>query len=227
MEPSIARQQPNRANSATSSSLEAARHATERSAEIFRQTVGVFVSGKRLHRPRRPKRSKTWQAFQELGISGCLAWLLNDDTVLPAGLARAIGGLGRRSFPSFVETFSALLMRQGTAPNTGRALRAVFHREGWRTLQLLLLWAFGPGTPFFPKEPVTWKTIVNESLVLGHLGFELAWCQHGRHWYFSDRAGRKECVYHRRAGQADRYRRRATARLREVARRATVLKLRR
>lgn len=131
--------------------------------------------------------------------------------------------LGSGRFPHLSQLKSRL--------HKGKSVRLTRGGPAWK--ELLHLGARGTLAAFFqrnaaPGRPgdhgkVNWlalqtgevigSTIRSEGLecyfhamLFGLAGFHIAWCSHGRHWYFTDDPRRKECLDHRKAGQMKRFR---------------------
>lgn len=78
----------------------------------------------------------------------------------------------------------------------GKGRPGSHHFVSWPQEQLGLL----AGTA--PRHAVEFYM---ETLLFGLVGFHMAWCEHGKHWYFTDDRRRKDCLDHRKAGQQARW----------------------
>jgi hypothetical protein len=90
---------------------------------------------------------------------------------------------------------------------TGLALRQAWARGGWPALQYALLWRPWIHGPLDnERSEFVWRVAMTESLMFEHAGFDLAQCDHGRHWYVRKDVRQTDCLRHKRAGQQARWR---------------------
>ncbi len=140
--------------------------------------------------------------------------------------AFAPGELGQRAPVSWPSVQAGITMKgmmpqppqdAGPIPSTHRLIHFLPPLSTRLAGEPALGWVF---TPAHPTVTHYWET-----LLFGLAGLHLAWCAHGRHWYFADDPRRTECVDHRRAGQQARLREKQKTKARERAAAETRAKL--
>lgn len=106
--------------------------------------------------------------------------------------------------------------RRGTVANE-------FVAGGWPRLQIALLWWPGSLFPNDSHQRLRWRVALTEALGFAKAGFDIGWCQHGKHWYVRGDKRQKDCPPHSKAGEQARWRERRHHREREVARLRTLV----
>jgi hypothetical protein len=159
--------------------------------------------------PRRLRRSSVWQTVLNLGGVGALAHLLNEGTP-PTFLewsAELVKSIGLSSKP-----FEKLRTQpiSGLPEGFGKLLVYMFEdsASGWKNVEFFLirLLPFAHGKDDALRE--VWREALREALIFERCGFVIAWCEHRKHYYVSDNRLRKDCEWHRKAGQQARWRER-------------------
>jgi hypothetical protein len=97
------------------------------------------------------------------------------------------------------------------APAIGAILAQEFRDGGWTRIHLALVSPDPLGLELAehsnPEIRRMWRQALLESLVFARCGFSIAWCEHRGHYFVSDDSRRKDCSWHRLAGQQARWRR--------------------
>lgn len=171
----------------------------------------IFRTSRLRSIPRRLRTHPTWRTLVNLGTVGALEYLLNDGISAPVlefgkELARILGAK-----PASKEVIAARVNASRLTPAVGRLLAQLLEEGSWLGLQIFLLERHPLATATDSKLREMWKEALKESILFERCGFVVAWCAHKQHYYLSDDRRRKDCPWHRLAGQQARWRQRHPA----------------
>jgi len=179
--------------------------ANDMTSELLRQLIKGAI-----RRPRRPSRAAAWGYLTELGMTGGLAALLNEQ-VVPATELPLNDRQGLREILESGKRQAARRQLPHRSPwgparyltELGREIRDEFKRNGWLGVQLRLLWHSVSNRPLLQS---LWRSAMTEALLFARARFSIGWCEYGSHWYVQDDIRRRDCLKHRQAAWQARYR---------------------